>query len=66
MEAVQSSVDMIWIMLGAMLVFFMHAGFAMVEMCNAIEKCRRMQWKVQKLASLPFYHYFCRDSAFET
>lgn len=31
MEAVQSSVDMIWIMLGAMLVFFMHAGFAMVE-----------------------------------
>lgn len=31
MEAVQGSVDMIWIMLGAMLVFFMHAGFAMVE-----------------------------------
>ncbi|MEK6267191.1 MAG: ammonium transporter [Planococcus sp. (in: firmicutes)] len=31
MEAVQSSVDMIWVMLGAMLVFFMHAGFAMVE-----------------------------------
>ena len=31
MEAVQSSIDMIWIMLGAMLVFFMHAGFAMVE-----------------------------------
>ncbi len=31
MEAVQSSVDMVWVMLGAMLVFFMHAGFAMVE-----------------------------------
>ena len=31
MEAVQSSVDMLWVMLGAMLVFFMHAGFAMVE-----------------------------------
>ncbi|WP_422122148.1 ammonium transporter [Planococcus sp. X10-3] len=31
MEAVQGSVDMMWIMLGAMLVFFMHAGFAMVE-----------------------------------
>ena len=31
MEAVQGSVDMLWIMLGAMLVFFMHAGFAMVE-----------------------------------
>ncbi|WP_203334141.1 ammonium transporter [Planococcus beigongshangi] len=31
MEALQGSIDMIWIMLGAMLVFFMHAGFAMVE-----------------------------------
>jgi Amt family ammonium transporter len=31
MEAVQSSVDMLWVMLGAILVFFMHAGFAMVE-----------------------------------
>lgn len=31
MEAVQSSVDMMWIMLGTMLVFFMHAGFAMLE-----------------------------------
>ena len=30
-EAVQSSVDMIWMMMGAILVFFMHAGFAMVE-----------------------------------
>ncbi|PSL40508.1 ammonium transporter [Planomicrobium soli] len=31
MEAVQGSVDMLWVMLGAILVFFMHAGFAMVE-----------------------------------
>ena len=31
MEAVQSSVDMMWMMVGAILVFFMHAGFAMVE-----------------------------------
>lgn len=31
MEAVQSSVDMLWVMLGTMLVFFMHAGFAMLE-----------------------------------
>ena len=31
MEAVQSSVDMIWVMLGTILVFFMHAGFAMLE-----------------------------------
>ena len=31
MEAVQSSVDMMWMMIGAILVFFMHAGFAMVE-----------------------------------
>lgn len=30
-EAVQSSIDMIWVMLGSILVFFMHAGFAMVE-----------------------------------
>ena len=30
-EAVQSSVDMMWMMIGAILVFFMHAGFAMVE-----------------------------------
>jgi len=29
--AVQSSVDMMWMMVGAILVFFMHAGFAMVE-----------------------------------
>lgn len=31
METVQSSVDMLWVMLGTILVFFMHAGFAMVE-----------------------------------
>ncbi|MDN7243306.1 ammonium transporter [Planococcus sp. N028] len=31
MEAVQSSVDMLWVMLGSILVFFMHAGFSMVE-----------------------------------
>lgn len=31
LETVQSSVDMIWVMLGAILVFFMHAGFAMLE-----------------------------------
>ena len=31
MEAVQSSVDMMWVMIGTILVFFMHAGFAMVE-----------------------------------
>jgi Amt family ammonium transporter len=31
MEAVQSSVDMLWVMLGTILVFFMHAGFAMLE-----------------------------------
>ncbi|GKW46257.1 ammonium transporter [Planococcus sp. NCCP-2050] len=31
MEAVQSSVDMMWVMLGTILVFFMHAGFAMLE-----------------------------------
>jgi Amt family ammonium transporter len=30
-EAVQSSVDMMWMMIGAILVFFMHAGFALVE-----------------------------------
>ncbi len=30
-EAVQSSVDMMWMMIGAILVFFMHAGFSMVE-----------------------------------
>ena len=30
-EIVQSSVDMLWVMLGAILVFFMHAGFAMLE-----------------------------------
>lgn len=30
-ETVQSSVDMLWVMIGAILVFFMHAGFAMVE-----------------------------------
>lgn len=31
MEALQSSVDMLWVMIGTMLVFFMHAGFAMLE-----------------------------------
>ncbi|MDN3449054.1 ammonium transporter [Planococcus sp. APC 3906] len=31
MEAVQSSVDMLWVMIGTILVFFMHAGFAMLE-----------------------------------
>ena len=30
-ETVQASIDMLWVMLGAILVFFMHAGFAMVE-----------------------------------
>ncbi|ARI78906.1 ammonium transporter [Halobacillus mangrovi] len=30
-EAVLESVDMVWIMIAAFLVFFMHAGFAMVE-----------------------------------
>ena len=30
-EAVQGSVDMMWMMIGAILVFFMHAGFSMVE-----------------------------------
>ncbi|MCA0972569.1 ammonium transporter [Halobacillus litoralis] len=30
-EAVLQSVDMVWIMIAAFLVFFMHAGFAMVE-----------------------------------
>ncbi|MDX8361344.1 MULTISPECIES: ammonium transporter [Bacillaceae] len=29
--ALQSSMDMMWIMVAALLVFFMHAGFAMVE-----------------------------------
>ncbi len=31
MEALQSSVDMLWVMIGTILVFFMHAGFAMLE-----------------------------------
>ncbi|MFJ5768215.1 ammonium transporter [Psychrobacillus sp. NPDC093180] len=31
MEMVQHSIDMLWMMLGAILVFFMHAGFAMLE-----------------------------------
>ncbi|MTD31909.1 ammonium transporter [Planomicrobium sp. YIM 101495] len=31
MEILQSSVDMMWVMLGTFLVFFMHAGFAMLE-----------------------------------
>nr|WP_229677405.1 ammonium transporter [Psychrobacillus lasiicapitis] len=31
MEIVQHSIDMLWVMLGAILVFFMHAGFAMLE-----------------------------------
>ncbi|MEI5906499.1 ammonium transporter [Bacillus spongiae] len=30
-ETVQASVDTIWVMIAAILVFFMHAGFAMVE-----------------------------------
>ncbi|WP_099158951.1 ammonium transporter [Virgibacillus ndiopensis] len=30
-ESLQLSVDLVWVMLGAFLVFFMHAGFAMVE-----------------------------------
>jgi len=30
-ELLQSSINMLWIMLGTILVFFMHAGFAMVE-----------------------------------
>ncbi|WP_223700728.1 ammonium transporter [Sutcliffiella deserti] len=30
-EALSVSMDMVWIMIGALLVFFMHAGFAMVE-----------------------------------
>ncbi|GGA37714.1 ammonium transporter [Psychrobacillus lasiicapitis] len=30
-EIVQHSIDMLWVMLGAILVFFMHAGFAMLE-----------------------------------
>jgi Amt family ammonium transporter len=31
METLSISMDMVWIMIGALLVFFMHAGFAMVE-----------------------------------
>lgn len=30
-ESLQLSVDLVWVMLAAILVFFMHAGFAMVE-----------------------------------
>jgi ammonium transporter, Amt family len=30
-ESVQASVDSLWVMIAAVLVFFMHAGFAMVE-----------------------------------
>ncbi|MBH0231626.1 ammonium transporter [Halobacillus yeomjeoni] len=30
-ESVMESVDMVWVMIAAFLVFFMHAGFAMVE-----------------------------------
>ncbi|MFE7063431.1 ammonium transporter [Sutcliffiella sp. NPDC057660] len=30
-ETLSISMDMVWIMIGALLVFFMHAGFAMVE-----------------------------------
>ena len=30
-EALEMSINLVWIMLGAILVFFMHAGFAMVE-----------------------------------
>lgn len=31
MDEVLLSVNLIWVMLGTILVFFMHAGFAMVE-----------------------------------
>ncbi|MFC0524285.1 ammonium transporter [Pontibacillus salicampi] len=31
MESLSASMDMVWIMIAAFLVFFMHAGFAMVE-----------------------------------
>lgn len=30
-EALELSINLVWVMLGAILVFFMHAGFAMVE-----------------------------------
>ncbi|MGJ9458797.1 ammonium transporter [Oceanobacillus sp. CF4.6] len=30
-ESLELSINMVWVMLGAVLVFFMHAGFAMVE-----------------------------------
>ena len=30
-EALEMSINLVWVMLGAILVFFMHAGFAMVE-----------------------------------
>lgn len=30
-ESVSASIDMMWVMFGAVLVFLMHAGFAMVE-----------------------------------
>ncbi|MFD1415317.1 ammonium transporter [Oceanobacillus jeddahense] len=30
-ESLESSINLVWLMLGAILVFFMHAGFAMVE-----------------------------------
>lgn len=31
LESLQLSIDLVWVMLGAFLVFFMHTGFAMVE-----------------------------------
>jgi len=31
MESLELSINLVWVMLGAFLVFFMHAGFAMVE-----------------------------------
>lgn len=30
-ESLELSINLVWVMLGAFLVFFMHAGFAMVE-----------------------------------
>lgn len=30
-EALELSINLVWVMLGAFFVFFMHAGFAMVE-----------------------------------
>lgn len=30
-ESIELSVNLVWVMLGAILVFFMHAGFTLVE-----------------------------------